>query len=144
MGGRFYGKKEIMRGIKEIIVHCADTKINQDFSVNDVTDWHLDRGFNDIGYHFYIKLDGTIYKGRDLDVIGAHCQGHNSNSIGICFEGGLMENDEPWSEPMLYQIRAFKKLKGSLNTVLCTDLIIKGHYEYSTKTCPNFKVDILK
>ena len=74
-----------MRLVKEIIIHCSATREGQQIPVDTIRDWHLAKGWNDIGYHFYIDLDGTINKGRDIDKIGAHCKGHNRNSIGICY-----------------------------------------------------------
>ena len=81
-----------MRELKEIILHCTATKEGQDYSVEQVRKWHLERGFNDIGYHFLIRLDGTVEAGRPLETVGAHCKGHNSDSIGICYIGGLDED----------------------------------------------------
>ena len=56
-----------MREINEIIIHCADTKTNQSFDIDDVRDWHLARGFSDVGYHYVIALDGTVWYGRPLE-----------------------------------------------------------------------------
>ena len=79
-----------MRSINEIIVHCSATREGQHVPVETIKDWHVNsRGWSDIGYHFYIELDGTIKKGRDIDRIGAHCKSHNRNSIGICYCGGV-------------------------------------------------------
>jgi N-acetylmuramoyl-L-alanine amidase len=78
-----------MREINKIIVHCSATREGENFEVAEIRKWHLARGFNDIGYHFYIDLYGEIHKGRDISKIGAHCKGHNRNSIGICYCGGV-------------------------------------------------------
>lgn len=131
--------------ITEIIVHCADTKTSQDFSVEDIRRWHVEgNGWSDIGYHYYIKLNGDIFLGRSIQKAGAHCFGHN-DELGVCFEGGKFDNGEPWSEPMAGQLKAFKKLKDGLDITLGKNLIVKGHYEYDKgKTCPNFDVNILK
>jgi N-acetylmuramoyl-L-alanine amidase len=134
-----------MREIKEIIVHCADTRTDQSFSVEDVKKWHVeDNGWSDVGYHFYIRLDGTIEKGRDLDKVGAHTGGFNKNTIGICFEGGKKPNGEQWDNATYLQMDAFRRLKVSLFIILGKELEINGHYKYSQKTCPNFDVDILR
>ena len=53
----------------------------------DIHSWHVSNGWTGIGYHFFVRKDGTIYRGRPLDVVGAHVQGMNSCSIGICAEG---------------------------------------------------------
>ena len=78
-----------MREINKIIIHCSATREGENFEVAEIRKWHLARGFNDIGYHFYIDLYGEIHKGRDISKIGAHCKGHNRNSIGICYCGGV-------------------------------------------------------
>ena len=62
-----------MRSINEIIVHCSATREGQHIPVETIKKWHTEgRGWTDIGYHFYIELDGTIKKGRDIDKTGAH------------------------------------------------------------------------
>ena len=76
------------RKIDKIIVHCSATPEGKDYSVDTIRKWHLQRGFSDIGYHYIIYRDGSIHTGRDESVIGAHCKGHNSNSIGVCYIGG--------------------------------------------------------
>ena len=82
-----------MRNIKEIIIHCSATREGQDISVDTIRKWHVEgRGWSDIGYHFYIDINGDIQKGRDIAKIGAHCSGHNRNSIGICYCGGVEED----------------------------------------------------
>lgn len=76
------------RNIKEIIVHCSATPEGKDFTVADIKRWHLARGFSDIGYHYVIYRDGSIHVGRSENISGAHCTGHNTISIGICYIGG--------------------------------------------------------
>jgi N-acetylmuramoyl-L-alanine amidase len=72
-----------------IIVHCADTLATMNTSAADVNVWHTtERGFAAIGYHLFIKRDGTLEGGRALDVIGAHAAGHNLTSVGVCLAGG--------------------------------------------------------
>ena len=46
-------------------------------------------GWAGIGYHFYVRKDGTIYRGRPVDMMGAHAEGHNDHTVGICFEGNF-------------------------------------------------------
>lgn len=133
-----------LSNINEIIVHCSDTRINQSFDISDIRDWHLERGWNDVGYHYYIKLDGTIQNGRSIDIVGAHVGGRNSRTIGICFEGGKDQYNEMWSGPTDKQIDSFKTIKNSICVTLGKDLPVNGHRKYSSyKTCPNFNVEIL-
>ena len=127
-----------MRLVKEIIIHCSATREEQQVSVDTIRDWHLAKGWNDIGYHFYIDLDGTVNKGRDIDKIGAHCKGHNRNSIGICYCGGV-ESDGKTPKDTRTQ-----EQKDSLLHVLKTlkamypEAVIYSHSEFAAKACPSF------
>ena len=53
--------------------------------------WHRERGFDEIGYHFVIRTDGEIQKGRSLNKHGAHAlnptPSRNRTHIGICLIG---------------------------------------------------------
>ena len=77
-----------MRPITEIIIHCTATPEGREFSIDDIRRWHRARGFADVGYHFVIHLDGSVSTGRPLTQAGAHCAGHNNNSIGVAYVGG--------------------------------------------------------
>ena len=76
------------RAINEIIIHCSATAEGKDYTTSQIKQWHLARGFSDIGYHWVIYRDGSIHQGRDESKVGAHCTGHNSYSIGVCYIGG--------------------------------------------------------
>ena len=78
-----------------IIIHCSATRAGQDFTATDIDRWHRQRGFRSIGYHFVVRLDGTVEPGRDVALDGAHCTGWNHRSIGICYIGGLDTNGRP-------------------------------------------------
>lgn len=80
--------------VTHIVIHYSATAIEKDFSAEDIDRMHRQRGFREIGYHWFIRKDGTCEMGRDLSEpgrfeVGAHSQGENSASIGICFEGGV-------------------------------------------------------
>lgn len=81
--------KKSKRTITDIVVHCTATRAWQDFSADDIRRMHKAQGWSDIGYHYVVRLDGTIENGRDVDIIGAHVEGHNKNSIGVVYVGGL-------------------------------------------------------
>lgn len=70
------------REIKYLIIHCADT--DQDIGIAEVTRWHKKRGFATVGYHYLVRRDGVIEKGRPESAVGAHCLDANRYSIGIC------------------------------------------------------------
>ena len=77
-----------------LVIHYSATPVERDVSAADIDRMHRDRGFREIGYHFYIRKDGTVERGRDLTQegrfeVGAHSKGENSASIGICYEGGV-------------------------------------------------------
>lgn len=76
----------------ELILHHAEASRA---SVEDVNSWHLERGWAGIGYHYYVRKDGTIWRGRPEWALGAHAVGHNDKSIGICCEGAYMTETMP-------------------------------------------------
>ncbi|NDW13179.1 N-acetylmuramoyl-L-alanine amidase [Bacteroides sp. 214] len=78
-----------MRFIDRIVIHCAATRITQDFTEEQVKESHIARGFRTWGYHYYIRKDGRIVTMRPIGQMGAHAIGYNAASIGICYEGGL-------------------------------------------------------
>lgn len=127
-----------MRTIKEIIIHCADTPEGRDDKAADIDRWHKQRGFDRIGYHYVIDLDGTIEAGRELDCIGAHCKGHNTNSIGICYIGGadrytLKPKDTRTDEQKASLLLLLKYLRQRYPYAK-----IYGHRDFSDKPCPSF------
>src|SRR5690606_37442354 len=78
-----------------IVVHCSATKASADIGVREITQWHIQRGFDTVGYHYVIRRNGELETGRPQNAIGAHVRGHNSNSIGICLAGGVDTNNKP-------------------------------------------------
>ena len=71
-----------------IVIHCTQTPPGMDVDVDKVTQWHKDRGFDTIGYHYLIKRDGTLQEGRQQDEVGAHAVAVNGTSIGVALVGG--------------------------------------------------------
>jgi len=128
-----------MRDIEYIVIHCAATKPSMDVPIERVKKWHLDRGWSDIGYHYYITRDGKINKGRDLSIIGAHVRGYNKNSIGICYEGGINEEGEPEDNRTPEQKKALLKVVKVLKFVF-KNAVVQGHRDFPNvnKACPSF------
>lgn len=127
------------RHIDLIVIHCSDTYPHMDIGTKEITQWHQDRGWSTIGYHFVIRKDGTIEEGRNLDLQGAHCKGYNKNSIGICYVGGRSMKNKPTDDRTEAQKKALAALCINLQQEH-PDTIIKGHNELSNKSCPNFNV----
>lgn len=118
--------------IKKIVIHCSDTPNGRPHTAEDIHRWHLERGWDGIGYHHVIGLKGEIESGRPHYWMGSHVAGHNKNTIGIC----LIGRD------------TFTTEQCAVLTYLVNDLIknnpdaeVVGHYELDPKkTCPNFDV----
>ena len=129
-----------MRQINQIIIHCSATPEGRDVTVDTIRQWHKQRGFRDIGYHYIIYRDGTIRTGRPEAEPGAHCTGHNANSIGICYIGG-MERDmsAPKDTRTPAQCKALADLCRELKRKY-PSATIHGHNEFSDKACPSFNV----
>lgn len=78
-----------MRKINKIILHCSATPEGKEITASEIRRWHKQKGWKDIGYHYVVHLDGSIHEGRPEEIPGAHCAGHNKDSIGVCYIGGL-------------------------------------------------------
>lgn len=109
----------------------------QTSSAAEIDAWHRARGWRCIGYHYVIRRDGQIERGRPEEMPGAHCEGHNSDSIGICYEGGLDADGVPadtrteaQKASMLALLKELRERYG--NAVIC------GHRDFSNKACPCF------
>lgn len=81
-----------MREITHIILHCTATPAELDIGAADIRQWHLDRGWSDIGYHYIVRRNGAVEQGRPLERPGAHCREMNSHSIGVALVGGVAED----------------------------------------------------
>jgi N-acetylmuramoyl-L-alanine amidase len=115
-----------------VVVHCAATRRNKPFSLNDLRQAHLARGFADIGYHFYITRDGVLHSGRLLGLVGAHTFGHNSNTVAVCLEGGLDENGQPEENAMEpEQLETLETVLLALIVVYPSIEWVKGHRDFS-------------
>ena len=131
-----------MREVNKIIVHCSATREGENFEVAEIRKWHLARGFNDIGYHFYIDLYGEIHKGRDISKIGAHCKGHNRNSIGICYCGGVeADGKTPKDTRTTDQRRALVAVLRTLKAMY-PNAVIHSHSDFANKACPSFNATL--
>lgn len=166
------------RKINHIVIHCAATPDGKAISVSNIDNMHKQRGFKrdsqavrsfnpdlkHIGYHYFIEVDGAIRPGRHIEEIGAHVQGNNSKSIGICMAGTDKFARDQWVAlrglilSLTEQITS-KPTSGEPSKALAVlhdvGISIKGHRDYSPdlngdgqitrnewiKTCPGFDVN---
>ena len=129
------------RVIKNIVIHCSASQIKSDIGVKEIRKMHTDKGWSDIGYHFVIRLDGTLEVGRPLSRSGAHVRGYNKNSIGICIVGGIDSKGKPQDNKTVEQEETLALLLSALNWDH-PDADIKGHRDFPgvNKACPCFDV----
>ena len=111
----------------EVILHHAEAS---SATVWDINAWHLDNGWVSIGYHYYIRKDGSIYRGRPEWAVGAHATGHNDRSIGICCEGAYMTETMPAAQ--------LASLKALLRDIMGRygKLALKRHRDVNSTSCP--------
>lgn len=129
-----------MRHINEIIIHCSATPEGRDYTVADIDRWHKARGWRGIGYHYVIYRDGSVHAGRPVEQIGAHCTGHNANSIGICYIGGVAADGKtPKDTRTPAQRIALRELVEELRAKY-PGATVHGHREFASKACPSFDV----
>ena len=126
------------RTITEIIVHCTATPEGKDFTVDDIRRWHKEQGWSDIGYHYVIYRDGSIHEGRDVKYSGAHCTGHNANSIGVVYIGGVSKDGKTAKDTRTKaQKKALLQVMRTLRAAYPSARIY-GHRDFAKKDCPSF------
>lgn len=144
-----------MKPVKLLVVHCSATPANRDIGAAEIRAMHKAKGWRDIGYHYVIRRDGTVEKGRADNVMGAHVTGHNDGSLGICMVGGVrpdLKAEINFTPAQFAALRALlTKLQGKFpGSRIC------GHRDLSpdrngdgvitagewVKECPTFNVDL--
>lgn len=130
-----------MRNIKTIVLHCTATKPDHDVEISHVREWHVKgNGWRDVGYHWLIKLDGTVEAGRPFHQVGAGVKGHNANALHVAYVGGLDDDGVPADTMTDDQVAAWYQLATSLVRVI-GPMDLKGHNDFTDdKACPSFKV----
>ena len=125
-----------------IVIHCAATPNEPKFNWSSIDAMHRQRGFIAIGYHYVITTKGIIQEGRPDDVIGAHAQGFNSKSIGICLIGGVDKNGKSVNNFTKEQFTSLKNLLEYLLQEYPSVTKIVGHRDLPKvhKDCPCFDV----
>lgn len=106
-------------------------------SVEAVHNAHLNKGWAGIAYHYYVRKDGSVYRGRPEWAVGGHTTNENYHTIGICFEGNFETEDMCTA-----QLQAGKELLQDIKSRY-PDIAIKRHKDFSLTACPgkNFPFD---
>lgn len=131
--------KKMTKPISEIIIHCTATPAGRNLSVADIERYHRQRGFETIGYHYLVLLDGRVEQGRSPDLVGAHCLGHNACSIGVAYVGGTDSRGRPCDTRTVAQRQSLRKLVEMLSAQY-PRATVHGHREFAAKACPCFDV----
>lgn len=124
-----------MRKIDKLYIHHSESPDTT--TINDIRRWHVQENkWSDIGYHYVLTPNGTLEQGRPVDKVGAHVQGDNLTSIGLCVIGNF-----DYHKPSETQMEALKWFVPQL----CQEFGIKrenvlGHRDgpqpANNKTCP--------
>lgn len=124
-----------------LVVHCSATKATQDFNAKTIDGWHRQQGWKCIGYHYVIRRDGVVEKGREDDCPGAHAEQVNSHSLGICLIGGIAANGNPEANFTEPQYLALHLLLSALHAKYPEAQVV-GHRDIPGvhKACPSFDV----
>ena len=117
-----------------IVHHVGET--DKDVSAAEIHRWHLQRGFTGIGYHYVIRKNGSIERGRPREWVGSHCNAgfDNFNSIGICVVGDFMR-----FKPGQKQIDSLVNLIADLCNIYSLNsgpTTIFGHRDRKKTSCP--------
>ena len=124
--------------VRYLILHCSATRCDKDYTAEQLLRDHKTRGFRTVGYHSYIRRDGTITQHRKLLEVGAHCRPWNRCSIGICYEGGLDGKGLPRDTRTPAQKAALTQLLQELGRHFPAALTV-GHRDLNPqKACPSF------
>lgn len=131
-----------MRDITALVVHCSATPAGKPFRAADIDRWHRDKGWAGIGYHFVIPLDGSVEPGRPVADPGAHVEGHNRDTIGLCLIGGVDATGKKAANT--FNERQLDALENQLRALRSRfpRARILGHRDFPgvKKDCPSFDV----
>ncbi len=123
-----------------IAVHCSATRPSLDIGVKEIRQWHKNQGWQDIGYHYVIRRDGKVEKGRAENLVGSHVAGYNAVSVGVCLVGGVSQKDiKPENNFTKEQFASLKTLLKTLSEKY-KGAKIRGHRDFPkvSKACPSF------
>ncbi|PXA91215.1 lysozyme [Caulobacter sp. D4A] len=120
-----------MKRVDFLVVHCSATPVTRDIGAKEIRQMHMQQGWADIGYHYVIRRDGRVDKGRADTVPGAHVQGFNSRSLGICMVGGVKPDGK--TAEANFTDAQYAALRHTLDSLkhAYPDAVILGHRDLS-------------
>lgn len=127
--------------VRHIVVHCSATPPSMDIGADEIRQWHLARGFDDIGYNYVVRRGGTVEAGRPEGAVLAHAKGYNTESIAICLVGGVNEHGVPAANFTQAQAETLNPFIAWMERRYPSASII-GHRDLPgvLKDCPSFSV----
>lgn len=104
--------------------------------MRELEQFHLDRGWAGIGYHFVLFRSGRLYEGRPVWAVPAAQEGHNSGTVAIALVGNY-EVDDTTRAQRLRAIAAAESLRIRRGV-----RVMGGHREApgSSTVCPGKNV----
>lgn len=131
--------------VQEAVLHTSATPFSWsegktgERMFNEIRRWHVeDNGWSEIGYHYVVMPNGERWYGRDRGRPGAHVQGHNTGTVGICMVGPGEPVGQPEDHYTDAQITEVKRLLGELAQEGVKR--VTGHNDHAARACPGFKV----
>jgi len=121
-----------VREVDRVFIHCSASDNPKHDNIKTIKEWHLARGFKDIGYHYFIHKNGSLSIGRDVEITPAAQAGHNTGTIAICLHGLEAENFTD------AQFGTLRMLCENINDEYRGNVTFHGHCEVSPKPCPVF------
>ena len=131
-----------MDRIEYITIHCSATPEGREVSNEEIKQWHLLRGFNDIGYHYVVHLDGKVEQGRHIHVQGAGVRGYNKNNMHICYIGGCDADLEPKDTRTDEQKESLGVMLQTVrNSFPLAKILGHNNFPGVNKACPSFDAE---
>ncbi|MDP5307912.1 N-acetylmuramoyl-L-alanine amidase [Paracoccus spongiarum] len=128
----FYRFQKPARPVSRVFLHCSASDRPEHDSAAVIDAWHKANGWAGIGYHYFIRKDGTLESGRDLNKVPAAQGGHNTGTIAICLHGLEISKFTP------AQFASLRGLCIQINRAYAGNVTFHGHCEVSPKSCPVF------
>jgi len=122
--------KKPRRKVNRVFIHCSASDHPEHDNIEVIRQWHLARGFDDIGYHFFIHKNGNVSCGRSLERTPASQRGHNLGTISICLHGFHIEK---FTQAQYHTLQNMTKY---INSIYYERISFHGHEEVAHKSCP--------